>query len=212
MKKKKTRRSNKMKNVITNFKAFYQNVRGLKSKVDSIMETISDYQPILIYLVETRLQKEEEIRMPGHSQIFRNNRSRNSGGIRLAVKENIRTVTLEVIQEKEIGQSLWILLDNNRSKIRTGVIYAPQENVTANNELKIMYNNVSRQISIVQEETQQVLILRDFNAKVDTYIEGNKPTVTKGRRQLMKMAKKYDLVIINKEKEICKGLWTRLQR
>ena len=28
----------------------------------------------------------------------------------LAVKENIKTVTLEVIQEKEVGQSLWILL------------------------------------------------------------------------------------------------------
>ena len=27
----------------------------------------------------------------------------------------------------------------------------------------------------------------------------------------MKMAKIYDLVIINKEKEVCKGLWTRVQ-
>ena len=62
--------------------------------------------------------------MPGYSQIFCNHRSIKSGGIRLAVKENIRKVTLEVIQEKEIGQSLWILLDNNISKIRIGVIYA----------------------------------------------------------------------------------------
>ena len=72
----------------------------------------------------------------------------------------------------------------------TGVIYAQQENVASNNELKVMYNNISKQISIAQEERQQVLILGDFNAKVGTYIEGNKPTVTKGRRQLMKMAKK----------------------
>ena len=50
------------------------------------METISDYQPILICLVETHLQKEEEIRIPGYSQIFRNDRSGNSGGIMLAVK------------------------------------------------------------------------------------------------------------------------------
>ena len=70
----------------------------------------------------------------------------------LAVKENIITVTLEVAQKKKLRQSLWILLDNNRSKIRVGVIYAPQENVTLNNELKIMYNNSSKQISIAQEE------------------------------------------------------------
>ena len=69
-----------------------------------------------------------------------------------------------------------------------------------------MYNNISKQISIAQEERQQVLILGDFNAKVGTYIEGNKPTVTKGGRKFMKMATKHDLVIINKEKEICKGL------
>ena len=62
--------------------------------------------------------------MPGYSQIFQNDRSRNSGGNMLPVKENIKAVTLEVAQEKEIGQSLWILLDNKRSKIRIEVIYA----------------------------------------------------------------------------------------
>ena len=87
----------------------------------------------------------------------------------LAVKENIRTVTLEVSQEIGIGQSLQILLDNNRSKTRIGVIYAPKENVTSNNELKIMYNSISKQISITQEERQQFLILGDFSAKVGTY-------------------------------------------
>ena len=91
------------------------------------METISDYQLILICLVQAHLQKEEEIRIPGYSQIFRNDRSGNSGGIMLAVKENITTVTLEVIQEKEIGQSLWIMLDNNRSKIKIGLIYIPHK-------------------------------------------------------------------------------------
>ena len=91
------------------------------------METISGHQPILICLVETQLQKEEEIRIPGYGQIFCNDRSGNSGGIMLAAKGNIKTVTLEVTQERETGQSLRILLDNNRSKIGIGVLYAPQK-------------------------------------------------------------------------------------
>ena len=49
-------------------------------------------------------------------------------------------------QEKETGQSLWTLLDKNRSEIRIGFKYAPQEHVMSNNELKIMYNNISKQI------------------------------------------------------------------
>ena len=48
------------------------------------METISDYQPILIWLAK----KEEEITIGGYNQIFRNDRSGNSGGNMLAVKKN----------------------------------------------------------------------------------------------------------------------------
>ena len=58
---------------------------------------------MLIWLVETHLQKEEEIRIPGYSQIFRNDKSQNGGDIVLAVKGNIRTDILEVAQEKKIG-------------------------------------------------------------------------------------------------------------
>ena len=133
-----------MKNALTNFKVFYQNVRGLKSKVELLTETVSDYQAMLICLVEKHLQKEEEVKTLGYSQIFRSDRSINSGGIILAVKENSRIVTLEIAQENEIGHNLWIWLGNNRSKIRIGVIYAKQENVISNNELKKIYNNISK--------------------------------------------------------------------
>ena len=47
----------------------------------------------------------------------------------------------------------------------------------------------------------------DFNTKVGTY----KPTVTKGWIQLMKVMNNYGLLIINKEKEVFKGLCTRVQ-
>ena len=59
---KKTRRSKKVKNALMNLKVFYQNVKGLKSR----METISDFQPMLICSVETHLQKKEENRTPGY--------------------------------------------------------------------------------------------------------------------------------------------------
>ena len=45
IKKNKTRQSKKIKNALTNLKVFYQSVRGLKSKVDFIIElvTINQY-------------------------------------------------------------------------------------------------------------------------------------------------------------------------
>ena len=57
---------------------------------------------------------------------------------------------------------------------RVGVIYAPQENVTPNNESKIIDEDIREQIKIGKEEKQQILILGDFNLKIRAAIEGNK--------------------------------------
>ena len=66
---KRVRRSKRIKNALKNFKIYYQNVRGLKSKLDSLQEMIDDYQPALVCIVETHMQKEEEIQIPGYSLV-----------------------------------------------------------------------------------------------------------------------------------------------
>ena len=71
-------------------------------------------------------------------------------------------------------KSLWILLANTKKKITIGVIYAPQEKVTPNNKLKLMYEDIREQIKKRIKEKQQILILEDFNAKIGTAIKGNK--------------------------------------
>ena len=50
---KRVRRSKRIKNALKNFKIYYQNVRGLKSKLDSLQGMIDDYQPALVCIVET---------------------------------------------------------------------------------------------------------------------------------------------------------------
>ena len=204
---KRVRRSKRIKNALKNFKIYYQNVRGLKSKLDSLQEMIDDYQPALVCIVETHMQKEEEIQIPGYSLVYRNDRSANSGGILIGVRDNIKNISLELTQENKVGQSLWILLTNTKKKIRIGVIYAPQENVTPNNELKLMYEDIREQIKIGKEEKQQILIIGDFNAKIGEAVEGNKTQVTKGGRQLLKLANKENMIILNIVKEKCKGVW-----
>ena len=87
-------------------------------------------------------------------------------------------------------------------RLERNYIY-PQENVTSSNELKIMYSNISKQITTAQEERQKVLIFRDFSAKVNAYIEGNKPKIDKRRETIEESVKNYDLVIINKETKVC---------
>ena len=42
---------------------------------------------------------------------------------------------MQVKQEAEVGQTLWILLNNKKKKRKVGVIYAPHKGVTPNKEL-----------------------------------------------------------------------------
>ena len=74
-----------------------------------------------------------------------------------------------------------------------------------------MYEDIREQIKIVKEEKHQTLILGDFSAKVGAAIEGNKAQVTKGGTQLLKLANRENMIILNNVKEKCKGVWTRVQ-
>ena len=74
-----------------------------------------------------------------------------------------------------------------------------------------MYEDIREQMKIGKEEKEQILILGDFDAKIGTTIEDNKTQVTKGERQLLKLANKENMIILNTFKEKCKGVWARVQ-
>ena len=44
----------------------------------------------------------------------------------IAVKDNIKTISMQIQHEKSIGQALWVQIDNQKISIKIGVIYAPK--------------------------------------------------------------------------------------
>ena len=81
------------------FTMFHKNIRGIKSKVDPLTEAVEDTNPTMICIVETRILKEEEIAIPGYETVFRKDGLWNiwwwnSGGIMIAVKDNIKTISM----------------------------------------------------------------------------------------------------------------------
>ena len=53
----------------------------MKSKVDSVQELEDDCQPNLLCIVETHMQEEEEIAIPGYETIYQNDKTSDSVGI-----------------------------------------------------------------------------------------------------------------------------------
>ena len=74
-----------------------------------------------------------------------------------------------------------------------------------------MYESITKEIKEAREHKQQVIVIGDFNAKARTTIQGNKETITEGRRLLLKIIQKEDMSLVNADKHRCKGLWTREQ-
>ena len=83
----------------------------------------------------------------------------------IAVRNSTKTISVEVTRYDKVGQTLGILLNNQKQKISIGVIYGSQVNMTQNNELKLLHKTIAEQIEIIKEKYQQVLMVRGFKCK-----------------------------------------------
>ena len=92
------------KNEVKKFKIWYQKARGIKSKQKSLIIVAEALKPTIMVLNETHLQ-EEEITIPGYT-VFRKDRSSNSGGIMIALKDIMKNIAIEVARMDGIHEGL----------------------------------------------------------------------------------------------------------
>eukprot|EP00794_Sanderia_malayensis_P001695 gene1695-1886_t len=128
----------------------------------------------------------------------------------MAIKEELKgsSVIIEKIIEKD--ESMWMVINNNRIKVRIGLIYGPQESRTTTKEIETMYKRIEKQIIEAQSRNQRIIIVGDFNSKIGEIIKNNKKEVTKGGKKLIELIHRYNLTIVNSNKKT-KGIWTRVQ-
>ena len=122
--------------------------------------------------------------------------------------KNMVTVVNET-DEKDGFESIWVLVNNNRVAIKVGVVYMPQENESTIKKLKEIYKQIENEVEKSVKNKESIMIMGDFNCKIGIMENGNGGEVSKGGNILLKLVKKYELCILNKE-ELCAGTWTRI--
>ena len=198
-----------MRKILSDLNIYYVNIRGIKSKILSLSEIIAEVEPTVIAITETHLGEKEKIDIQGY-EVYRSNGSTQSGGVAIAILKKVSNIVVQVLERNNIGQSLWLLLNNTKIKLRIGLIYAPQEKDTLAKDLKIIYKEIEDQSKKAKENGELFLVMGDFNCKVGNVIKGNSSTVTKGGRLLIQTALKKSLTMLNAE-SMCRGIWTRVQ-
>ena len=72
----------------------------------------------------------------------------------IAVKDAMKRIK-QIKQDREEGQTLQIILNNWKKERKAGMIYAPQEGVTPDRELKQLYTSTSEEMKKAKAEDEQ---------------------------------------------------------
>ena len=141
-KNKKSRRGKVIKNKFKNLKIYYVNIRGVKSKIDTLTNIIEEEKPHIICLNETLLKENQNIDINGQYRFYNNNENTDKWGVSIGIDNRLNNVTVEVDRKSEEFESLWLKISNDRIKIRIGNIYAPQESRTKLEVYENMYEHI----------------------------------------------------------------------
>ena len=192
------------------FTLYYNNIRGIKSKLESLKEIIIEKKPHIICLNETLLGEEEKVEIEDY-EIMYNSKREGKMGTLIGIHKMLvgKSVILEKISEEY--EAFWIQCSNNNNiKMRIGNIYAPQENRTKKSIINKMYSNIKKHSNEAKKLGEKILVVGDFNAKIGEYIQGNKKEVSKNGEKLLEMIKQEELELLNKNDK-CNGVWTRIE-
>lgn len=204
-KKKKIRRGKSIRNNLRKMTVYYCNIRGIKSKINSLEEIMQERKPTIMILTETWLDPTEKIDIERY-KVYRNDRDSKGGGILIAVKKEIGNITDEITSTKGNMESTWISINNGKVKMKIGGVYIPKENIKIN-ELKTAYKQIESEVNIGKNNGYKVMIVGDLNCKVN---EEDGGVVSRGGKIMMEMARKEELSIMNEE-QVCQGKWTRIE-
>ena len=104
-------------------------------------EILDQLKPTVVAITETHLEENASLELKGYCKPFRNDRNKDGGGILIAVRKELGNIAVEVSRTKEIYESLWIAIDNNKAKLKIGVVFPTREYSNPKRNLKYLQTN-----------------------------------------------------------------------
>ena len=161
------------RNALKTFVVMTDNVRGIKSKLNSLNDILESEKPAMIALTETKLMEEDVIHFEGYIT-WRVDRKKGNegGGVLIAFKDDFKHVMNVVREENENMEMLWVKLDNGVTKARIGIVYMPQEDSKTVGEIKEIYKKIEQELEVAAALNEKIILMGDFNCKVGGCIPG----------------------------------------
>ena len=180
------------------------NVRGIRSKLDSLESYLKANEIHIAGITETHLQGKENIYIDGYRWIGKN-RNKDGGGVGFCIKDTlIPAVNNEINNdEKEI---LWITF-KAKETIKIGVYYGKQENYNREKIIK-EYEEITEEANDIKPK-EHIIIMGDFNAKLKVQRDDCNQIQSRNGTLLKNMMKQTNTMAINTLPQH-KGTWSRI--
>ena len=107
-------------------------------------------------------------------------------------------------------------MHQNESNIAICSVYMAAE-IMANDDYKSwnesLYETIQGELRRLENDGYKCIIMRDMNAHIGTPplgIDGNKPGINSNGPKLLDFVSNNDLILLNRDKEVCTGTFTRI--
>ena len=186
------------------WRIMYANVRGIKSKKNSLIEILHDNDPQIFLITETHLTTNIGIQIEGYKYFGRRREGKNGGGVGILVHNDVAHKTIPHISSRAI-ELMWISVRRKTTgPLFIGVYYGLQESRTNKNEIEIEMNLLREEIQEMKSEGEVILTM-DGNAKIGLLGE----TISRNGRLLLDIFQNENLNILNMSPK-CEGVITRM--
>ena len=198
-------------NIIKHLKILTINIRGVKSKINSLTSALHTHGTHIAGITETHINKNEEITIKGYQWIGQNRANKAGGGTGFLIRNDIKNhINHEEINDSEADmESQWIDLKIEKG-ITIGLFYGKQESAKKE-EVERQFQELTTKINIKQKNNNNVIIMGDFNAKIAINTPLTKQTESRNGTMLTEVLAQTNTEIVN-TKENHTGSWTRVNR
>ena len=185
-------------------KIFYNNINGYQTKENSLKMIVKDTSPDIIALCETKRPTGSKKEIDGYA-VRERNLKQGQEGFLVAVKEG-SFKKMDDVTESELRNIMTVRIEFPEMTVRLIIVHAPQETEKLETRTDF-FDEVATQIERGNTSSETVIVLGDFNAKINN--EFSTSTVSSNGKLMLEMIDEYNMKICNFS-EKAEGKWTRI--
>lgn len=188
---------NNKKSEFYDLKFYLNNIRGIMSKQDTLLNIFIDEKVDVGIITETHTTRNKFINLPGYSCYYRNREGREKGGVCIYIHEKFKNACMKLESGIENNEFFVVKLECFTPNVVIIGYYGVIECQYSNEEVLAMQADIFSIFNKYREEGNTVIWAGDFNNHLKELEPDNKESV--GGRNLQQFIDDEDLDVLNKD-------------